>query len=468
MPDTVLFDIDSLNIKELLIDHWQIRQGDSWCVIGHNGSGKHYLFQLLMGDLPASPSQAVARPSQEVQIRGISFEQQQHLYERELALANNDLLAEEDTATLAKDFLPALQLDDPLIDTLNLRHRLDTAYTLLSTGESRKLLVAQAVLEGATCLVLDNPFDSLDVQSCKNLTNALETISKQEGLSLVFLISNRADIPAWCDQLASISSGRLALHGAVHSPAAQAAVESLFNAVPQPEWPDTACRLSDYPRRLLIDIPGATVRYGDNTVLDRRRLQVKPLQHTLITGSNGSGKSTLLGLVTGDNPQCYANSVEVLGFKRGSGESIWELKQNMGIVSSDIHRRYRVRCNVNTVVCSGFFDSIGLYEPVSEHQIRIAKQWLAAAGLDEFGDRPFQGLSYGEQQLTLIARALVKSPLLLILDEPTQGLDEINRQRVMNLMETLHSRRHTTILFVSHRLDERLPLFEQHIDLDNT
>jgi molybdate transport system ATP-binding protein len=119
-------------------------------------------------------------------------------------------------------------------------------------------------------------------------------------------------------------------------------------------------------------------------------------------------------------------------------------------------------------VCSGFFDSIGLYEPISEHQIRIAKQWLAAAGMDEFGDRPFQGLSYGEQQLTLIARALVKSPLLLILDEPTQGLDEVNRQRVMNLMETLHNRRHTTIMFVSHRLDERLPLFEQHIDLDNT
>ena len=462
----VVFKIDSFKNEQLDIESWRIDRGQSWCVVGQNGAGKQFVYQLLTGELPLATGEHGMYFNPDEKIRGISFENQQRIYEQELRLAANDLLAEEDTATYAKDFLPENQREHPLIDLLNLRHRLDAPYSLLSTGESRKLLIAQAILEGATCLILDNPFDSLDVESCQRLTAALKRVV-DDGLTIVFMISNRSDVPAWCRQLATVAAGKVKAHGGLDASKIQSLLGELFATAPQPDWPDTAMPLDDYPHRFLIDIPGATVRYGDNTVLSEQPLQVKPLEHTLITGSNGSGKSTLLGLVTGDNPQCYSNAVEILGVKRGSGESIWELKQDMGIVSNDLHRRYRIRCNALTVVCSGFFNSIGVYDAVSEHQTRIARQWLIAADLKGYDKAPFQHLSYGEQRLVLIARALVKSPLLLILDEPTQGLDETNRSRVLNLMDTLDKRRHTTLLFVSHRLDERLPLFRQHIDLDD-
>ena len=157
----------------------------------------------------------------------------------------------------------------------------------------------------------------------------------------------------------------------------------------------------------------------------------------------------------------------MVGLRRGGGESIWDIKQHMGIVSADLHRRYRVSCTALTAVCSGFFDSIGVYEAVSPQQIALAKQWLTLAGLGDQADTAFGQLSYGEQRLALIARALVKSPLLLILDEATQGLDELNRYRVLRMLEQIAERRHSTMVFVSHRRDEFLPLFVQRLDLSD-
>ncbi len=435
-------------------------------MLGRNGSGKQHIDQLLLGKLSGYTAQSVDLGAHPERIRLVSFEAQQVVYERELQLAANDMLEGDDAATSARAFLPTDQLQHPLIDRLAFRHRLDTHYTQLSTGESRKLLVLQAILEGAETLVLDNPFDSLDVVACELLSSALASLS-ENGITVLMLLSNRQDVPPWCEHLALIDDGQLTLFEDATAPSTQAEVDQLLSPRDdaQPDWPQDALTLTEYPHEQLIDLQHCSVYYGGKAVLDKLDLTVAPLQHTLITGENGSGKSTLLGLITGDCTQCYSNDVTVLGHRRGSGESVWDLKAHMGIVSNDLHRRYRVRCSALTVVCSGFFDSIGLYDAAGDHEKTIARQWLAAAGLEGHEDASFHEMSYGEQRLVLIARALVKSPLLLILDEPTQGLDEPNRAKVMNLLETLNRRRHSTVLFVSHRIDEQLDLFKQHIHL---
>ena len=207
---------------------------------------------------------------------------------------------------------------------------------------------------------------------------------------------------------------------------------------------------------------------GGRSILQDLSLNIAPLQHTLVTGENGAGKSTLLGLITGDCPQCFSNDVSVFGYRRGTGESVWEIKRHLGLVSNDLHRRYTVRCDVLAAVCSGFHDSIGVYDPVSDFQVRLAREWLAAVGMEAKASLPLHSLSYGEQRLVLIARAMVKSPLLLVLDEPTQGLDEMNRGRILDFLTSIEARRHSTLLFVSHRQDEHLPLFRQHIHLKLT
>jgi molybdate transport system ATP-binding protein len=327
-------------------------------------------------------------------------------------------------------------------------------------------MVLQALLEEARLLICDNPFDSLDQGTVAALN---ETFSRAvaAGASVVLLLSNRTDIPDWVTQFAVVDDGLMTVFSPGPLEQQRAALERAVSEqiILQPGIPEDSIALESYTAPYIAELNHCVVEYGGRRVLDDVTLQVAPLQHTLVTGENGAGKSTLLGLITGDCLQCFSNDVSVFGHRRGTGESVWEIKRHLGLVSNDLHRRYTVRCDVLSVVCSGFFDSIGVYDVASEMQIRIAKEWLDAVDMADKASAMFQSLSYGEQRLVLIARAMVKSPLLLVLDEPTQGLDEINRERILGFMSAIEARQHSTLLFVSHREDEFLPLFKQHVHL---
>lgn len=457
-----MININNFTHAKLTIKHWQILHNESWCVLGRNGSGKQYLDQLLMGELSHFNAQEIDLPNPQ-QISMVSFESQQAVYEHELKIDNSDYTDAYDIGTQAKDFLPQDKLTDPLINEFGLSDKLDSGYRQLSTGEGRKLLILKAIFSGIKLLICDNPFDSLDKESCIALSKVLAKLPEQ-GISVMLLLSNRQDIPLWCNNIAFIERGELDVIGQLDSDDTKRQLDALLTPqLEEYDWPDTVNTLNDYNSNYLVKLIDGHVSYGGVSVFEGLNVSIKPLQHTLITGGNGSGKSTLIQLITGDCTQCYSNDLEVLGFKRGSGESIWQLKQSMGIVSSELHRQYRVNGELLTVVLSGFFDSIGLYQQPENYQIEIARQWLKMVGLLNYQHTPFKDLSYGEQRLALIARSLVKSPYLLILDEPTQGLDEINRHRVLNFLEVLAKQKHSTLILVSHRQDEFLPLFKQHI-----
>lgn len=449
----------------LRVPEWSISPGEGWCLFGLNGSGKQWVDQLLVGEI-APQTGRVEHVLGQQDIALISFERQQAIYEEEWRLAATDMIPEDEWGTRVADFLPSSRLDDPLIDALNMRHRLRAFYRELSTGESRKLMVLKALLEDARLLVCDNPFDSLDPGTVAALNEALSR-AVASGASVVLLLSNRSDIPAWVERFAHIDEGLMTVFDGESRAAQLAQLEASVRVgqIVQPGIPDDAIQLESYEDPYVAELNDCTVQYGGRQVLKELTVKIAPLQHTLVTGENGAGKSTLLGLITGDCMQCFSNDVTVFGHRRGSGESVWEIKRHLGLVSNDLHRRYTVRCDVLSVICSGFFDSIGLYVAPTELQVRLGKEWLEAVGMSGKAELAFQSLSYGEQRLVLIARAMVKSPLLLVLDEPTQGLDEINRDRILGFMSALEARRHSTLLFVSHRQDEFLPLFEQHIHL---
>lgn len=459
MINIVNFEHDKLAIKQ-----WQLLENENWCVLGRNGSGKQYFNQLLIGELlPTSCEQLALPPNDKVVI--ISFEAQQDIYEAVLEKVSPDYADINQAMIKAKNFLPENKWHDPLVTEFGLSQRLDTSYLQLSTGESRKLLILQAIFQGVDLLVCDNPFDSLDIASCTALSSAFARLS-QAGITIVLLLSNRQDIPPWFDNIAFIERGQFSVLGNLTDDSTKHQLDALLTpAADDIPWPDTVQQLADYHHTFLVELIQCTVRYGGVSVFEDINVTIKPLQHTLITGANGSGKSTLMQLITGDCPQCYSNNIHVLGYKRGSGESIWELKAQMGIVSAELHRQYRVSVDLLTVILSGFYDSIGLYQAATQKQLTIAAQWLDKIGLFAQRHQLFQQLSYGEQRLVLIARALVKSPYLLILDEPTQGLDELNRHRVLNFLEHLATQKHSTMLLVSHRQDELLSIFEQHIKL---
>jgi molybdate transport system ATP-binding protein len=214
----------------------------------------------------------------------------------------------------------------------------------------------------------------------------------------------------------------------------------------------------------LVILRRGFARYNEVEVFADLDLTINQGDHTLITGPNGCGKSTLLQIITGDHPLCYANDLTLFGRRRGSGESIWDLKKQMGIVSSELHRNHRVAGSALAIVLSGLFDSIGLYTHPSTAQEQLARRWLQRLGLQDKAGQAFRRLSYGEQRLILLARALIKVPRLLILDEPTQGLDGGNRMALLDFLGKIAAEELATILYVSHRQDEYRDFFQRQVN----
>ncbi|HIL83164.1 MAG TPA: ATP-binding cassette domain-containing protein, partial [Pseudomonadales bacterium] len=206
----------------------------------------------------------------------------------------------------------------------------------------------------------------------------------------------------------------------------------------------------------LVRLVDARVAYTDNIVFKDLNWTIRPGEHWQVKGPNGSGKTCLLELVTGDHPQCYVNDLRLFGHKRGQGETIWQLKRHMGFVSTSLHWDYRLSVGVRNVIVSGFYDSIGLYQKATDRQLEIADSWLTMLGLQRKATVSFSSLSYGEQRVLLIARAMVKHPPLLLLDEPCLGLDDANRQLVLALTERICDEGNTTLVYVTHHQEDRI------------
>jgi molybdate transport system ATP-binding protein len=458
-----LMQIKNLRHPSLQIADFLTAPDQSWCIYGDNGSGIDDLFAILAGDIV--PAAEVLILPEDAGI--ISFSIQQDIYEHELLIDDSDFLDHPDPGTPAIAFLPPGSDRSPLLAALAMTDSLSKGYRQLSSGQSRKLILLREILNGARHLIIQNPYDGLDQAGCIELDKALATLDRHRVQVLV-TVNNREDIPAWCSHLAILDQGRIVVQGrrdmvidrfdTVRSAARGTFQPALDRLVAARDLPVDAAEE-------LVNLRDGFARYGQHLLFEHLDLRIDSGCHTLVTGPNGSGKSTLLQLITGDNPNCYANDLRIFGIRRGSGESIWELKRDMGIVSPDLHRNYRAPGTTRQVVLSGLFDSIGLYRRPTGVQERRAMQWLEWIGLAGKAAQPFRRLSFAEQRLVLIARALIKLPRLLILDEPTQGLDGYNRAGLLDFLEQIAANRFSTMLYVSHRQDEYRPFFRQHLRL---
>ena len=457
-----MIEIEELRAAGLHIDRFRLRAGEAWCCLGGTGSGMERFSAVLGGTETACTARRLELPRD---IGVISFHGQQELYEAELRRDDTDFLDRLDPGTPARAFLTRVEEHRALIDLFRLGPHLDKGYRQLSSGQARKLLLLAQLTRGASLLVIENPWEGLDQAACAELDRVLAGLPGR-GLGLLLFVGNQADIPAWCTHLAAFRDGRLVVQGdaaTVHSEvrAALKRPEGLFRV--SVEELRAERRTADNGADTLISLRGGFARYGEVEVFNGLDLEIRRNDHTLITGPNGCGKSTLLQILTGDHPLCYANDLTVFGRRRGSGESIWDLKRHMGIVSGDLHRNHRVAGSALAVVLSGLYDSIGLYTRPTAGDEELARRWLGRVGLAHRAGTSFRGLGYGEQRLLLLARALIKAPRLLVLDEPTQGLDEHHRGALLDFLASVAGRDLCTILYVSHRADEYRPFFSQHL-----
>ena len=392
----------------------------------------------------------------------------------------------------------------PAIKLCGIENILDRGLKYMSTGEIRRTLLARALISGKKLLILSDPFAGLDVQSRKILldffttvvSNQLKENAGSEYPKLILGMERWHEIPSSITHVLEFSDKKVTFCGSRDEyekliksretqnqsksqeekrEFAQKLNEALKNAqtfsdearnftAASQDSVATQDSASSTTSEILVQMNHVNVGWDDHKVLQDLNWQLKKGEHWLIQGPNGSGKTTFLELITGDCMQVYSNDVHIFGIKRGSGESIWDIKKNLGIVSYRLHVEYRMLggTSLQNVIISGFRDSIGLYETATDTEIASAKKWLELGGFAGREHENFGSLSYGEQRAILILRSAVKCPKILILDEPCHGLDENYRKKILHLMELIGKDGNTTMLHVTHDPSEILEC-EKHV-----
>jgi molybdate transport system ATP-binding protein len=333
----------------------------------------------------------------------------------------------------------------------NLLHRANTPLIQLSNGEQKKLQLIKVLLQQPQVLILDKAFTGLDSKSRKELHNILNALAA-EGTTII-LITDDKELPDCITHVAELKDGKLDFFSAKEDYLFSQYLKgketvSLSNELPK--------LLSQQAFDTIVEIKNTTVQYGNKIILENINWKIKQGEKWLVKGPNGAGKSTLLSLITADNLQAYSNEVFLFDKRRGKGESIWDVKKKIGYVSPELHKYFDTNISVYQTIASGFFDTMGLYKKLNNEQKNILTEWIDFFELARFADHALSSLSAGQQRWALLARALVKQPPLLVLDEPCQGLDDEHIHQFVSLINNICHQSNTTLIYVSH-YDDDLP-----------
>jgi molybdate transport system ATP-binding protein len=412
-------------------------------IAGRNGSGKTLYIDQLRKQLASDKVRYIAfTDSYGVNVDGQYYLQlrwNQHDIDHETPtvgelLQRAYLLAGEDTPERR-------QMQQQLYALFHMDEFMDKYIITLSSGELRKFQLTKTLFSNPKLLIMDNPFIGLDAETRDQLRDLLKLLADERDMDIMLVMSKTDDIPSFVSEVKWIGTQE-AVPPHVLSDAQRAAILSL---------PYTD---NDYDCQHVIDMKNVCIRYGERTILKDLNWTVCNGERWALSGQNGSGKSTLLSLVCADNPQSYACDITLFDRPRGSGESIWDIKKHIGYVSPEMHRSYKRNLPAIRIVASGLMDSIGLYAVPNPQDYDKCRWWLDMFGIGHLADKPFLQLSSGEQRLVLLARAFVKDPQLLILDEPLHGLDLWNRRLTKDIIETFCQRRGKTLIMVTHYQEE--------------
>ena len=412
-------------------------------IAGRNGSGKTLYIDQLRKQLASDKVRYIAfTDSYGVNVDGQYYLQlrwNQHDIDHETPtvgelLQRAYLLAGEDTAERR-------QMQQQLYTLFHMDEFMDKYIITLSSGELRKFQLTKTLFSNPKLLIMDNPFIGLDAETRDQLRDLLKLLAEERDMDIMLVMSKTDDIPSFVNEVKWIGT-RETVPPHVLSDKRREAILSL---------PYTD---NDYDCQHVIDMKNVSIRYGERTILKDLNWTVRNGERWALSGQNGSGKSTLLSLVCADNPQSYACDITLFDRPRGSGESIWDIKKHIGYVSPEMHRSYKRNLPAIRIVASGLMDSIGLYAVPNPQDYDKCRWWLDMFGIGHLADKPFLQLSSGEQRLVLLARAFVKDPQLLILDEPLHGLDLWNRRLTKDIIETFCQRRGKTLIMVTHYQEE--------------
>ena len=445
---------------------WTIEEGQQWAVIGPNGAGKTLIADILQRKVALKAGEVVYGEGENGSdwVRSIAFKDIYSLADCRNAYYQQRWHATEtDEVPTVEALLHeyAHEADfDKLLSLFGVEEFLPKKLIFLSSGELRKFLIIRVLLKHPRVLILDNPFIGLDASSRKLLVEMLSRMTELEYFQVVLLLSNPADIPDMITHVLPVKQRRcFPVCSREEFLERKDWMDELFpvlrsdtSLLGEAVLPNSGKQLATHT--VTFRMEHVSIRYGSRTILKDLNWEVKNGEKWALLGPNGSGKSTLLSLVYADNPQSYANTLYLFDRKRGSGESIWEIKKRIGYVSPEMHLFYRENVPTSQVVGSGFFDSVGLFRKCTDEQLQVALAWMRIFGIEDLRDRLFLTLSSGEQRLALLARAFVKDPDLIVLDEPLHGLDINNKRKAAAIIERFCAQPGKTLIYVTHYPEE--------------
>jgi molybdate transport system ATP-binding protein len=474
-----------------------IHEGEHWAITGKSGSGKSSLLNTILGkynvvngyirypffesfirkfeiqDPLFTPRHLMALVTQQPHFRNkqnttdFYYQQRFNSYDSENVVTVKEYLnAALDRANT--HLFPTAEARFPMnwvIENLNLDYLLDKTLIQLSNGETRRLLIAQALLQQPLLLMLDNPFTGLDKGSRTFFNRLLTQITRKK--TQLIIVTSPHEIPDCVTGVLELAEGRI--HRQETKEAYFPGSKEISSAW-QPDSGKLARVIHHIPKEeaaysfdIAVKMQHIFIKYNDAIILNHVNWEIKKGEKWALLGPNGAGKSTLLSLLSGDNPQAYANTIYLFDKKRGSGESIWDIKRKIGFVSPEMHQYFQSNSSCLDVILSGYSDTMGITgKKVSEQQRKHALAWMELLEIAELQDKKFKQISAGEQRLLLLIRALVKNPPLLILDEPCQGLDDEQKDHFKRVIEYICNDSSKTLIYVTHYTEE-IPGCVQHI-----
>lgn len=434
-------------------------------VVGPNGGGKSLFVDILIGkwpllmnevkyNFPSSVSSLVCDNIKYLAFRD-SYGDSDGNYYYQQRWNSQDL----EKTPYVYELLPKIEdenFKELLFNLFEIKAMLNKHIVLLSSGELRKFQLVKVLSGNPKIVILDNPFIGLDEKTRLSLRELLHRLIKFTHLQLILVLPKPEDIPDFITHVLHIENCTC---GKKIPLSVYLSTITLFKG--KALCVEKEKRLMQLPNHTIkshidhiVCLNKVNIQYGDHVLLKELDWIVKRGEKWALTGENGSGKSTLLSLICADNPQSYACDISLFGQKRGTGESIWDIKKRIGFVSPEMHRAYLKNIPAIDIVASGLNDTVGLYKRPLPEQMEICEWWMDIFGILKFKDKNFLQLSSGEQRLVLLARAFVKDPDLLILDEPFHGLDMYNSQLVNDIITAFCNRKDKTLIMVTHYKDE--------------
>ncbi|HVX49690.1 MAG TPA: ATP-binding cassette domain-containing protein [Chitinophagaceae bacterium] len=455
-PSIILQNV-SVQLQQQQLLHnisFTLLQGQHLAITGPSGSGKTVLAKAIAGKLFHQGGVAFGNNKprlvfveQHYNFKNLSNTSDFYYQQRYNSFDSTDALTVQDELLAVNSNQQAI---DVMLNRLQLQHRQHSPLLHLSSGEHKRFQIIKSFLQPADVLVIDSPFVGLDVNSRAELHKLINEKAAQ-GVTII-VVADARQLPESISHIAWLQNGRLqafeekAEFFSVHIRQLQK-ISDISTAIPFEK------SAADF--KVAVKMDNVRVAYQQKTIIENISWQVNRGEKWLVRGENGAGKSTLLSLVTGDHPQAYANKIILFDRARGTGESIWDIKKKIGYVSPELHWYFDAGITCYNTVASGLFDTIGLYKKLNVEQQTLVQQWLDFLRISSHVQhKPLATISTSQQRLTLLARALVKNPPLLVLDEPCQGLDEEQMQHFVSLTDALCTELNKTLIYISHYAHE--------------